>query len=319
VSETTISTIIPAYNASRTIARAIDSVIGQTRPSTEILVIDDGSSDDLAEALRPFERSVTLIRKPNGGAASARNMGIEFAQGDLIAFLDADDYWEPTKLDRQVAICDKRSDVGVTATRYFTQHPGQPRQLRPAEDDARFDHVVMASGDAIYDLMEELWTSTVVVRRKALNGLRFVSGLEPAEDRDLWIRLIAAWPVYLESEPLATYVLEPGSLSRTNVNRDYSNMLRVIRRHSAFLSQGCLRAWESHVFQRWAAGHLGNGLPEEALAPAFQRLRLEPTSPEAWWIYLKCHSMRIFHGYCGSADQRRRVAEKSRSVACHRP
>jgi hypothetical protein len=167
--------------------------------------------------------------------------------------------------------------------------------------------------------MGEFWTSTVVVRRTALNGLRFVSGLEPAEDRDLWIRLIAAGPVYLESEPLATYVFEPGSLSRTNVDRDYSNMFRVIHRHSDFLSQGRLRAWESHVFRRWAAGHLGNGLPEEALAPALRRLRIQPTSPEAWWVYLKCHAMRILHGYCGSAEQRSRVAAKSRSVACHRP
>src|SRR5262245_43212492 len=100
----TISTIIPAYRAAHTIARALASVLGQTYPSNEILVVDDGSPDDIAGAVRPYGERVTLLRKPNGGAASARNLGLDRARGDLVAFLDADDYWEPHKLERQQSL-----------------------------------------------------------------------------------------------------------------------------------------------------------------------------------------------------------------------
>jgi len=94
----TVSVIIPYYRARHTIARAVESALEQTVRPHEILVVDDGSPDDAAGATKVFGSSVTLIRKPNGGAASARNLGIEHAQGEWIAFLDADDYWEPAKL-----------------------------------------------------------------------------------------------------------------------------------------------------------------------------------------------------------------------------
>src|SRR5262245_62168442 len=104
MSSLSLTVIIPAYRAAATIARALDSVINQTCVPDEIVVIDDGSPDDLAHALRPYGSQVTLLRKPNGGAASARNMGLTVAHGDLIAFLDADDWWEPHKTECQKAI-----------------------------------------------------------------------------------------------------------------------------------------------------------------------------------------------------------------------
>lgn len=80
MSEPTVSTVIPAYRATRTIGRAINSLLAQTLPPDEIVVVDDGSPDALAAALEPYEGHVTLIRKPNGGAATARNVGIECAR-----------------------------------------------------------------------------------------------------------------------------------------------------------------------------------------------------------------------------------------------
>ncbi len=95
MTEPVISVVIPAYRAARTIERAVDSVLGQTRRADEIIVVDDGSPDDLAEVLGRYGSRVRLLRKRNGGAASARNLAIEECRGELIAFLDADDYWEP--------------------------------------------------------------------------------------------------------------------------------------------------------------------------------------------------------------------------------
>jgi glycosyltransferase involved in cell wall biosynthesis len=294
MSEAPVSVIIPAYRASATIGRAVESLLGQTRPPEEILVIDDGSPEDLAAALGPYRDRITLIRKPNGGASSARNLGIDRARSDLIAFLDADDYWEPTKLERQLEVFQRHPEVGLVASRFYSQSPGGPREDPvPQVDYRRFgdfsqDQALRVSGMEVMKVTTRVWTSTVIVRREALGDRRFVSGLEPAEDRDLWVRLIAANPVYILSEPLATAVLEPGSLSRSHVDTDFANMLRVIHRHTDILGHRGTRHWEALHFRLWAANHLGDGRPQEALNPAWNRLRRQPTSLEGWRIFLKC-------------------------------
>jgi hypothetical protein len=132
-----------------------------------------------------------------------------------------------------------------------------------------------------------VWTSTVLVRREALGGERFDQMLGTAEDVDLWVRILAAWPVYLLSEPLATAVLEAGSLSRSDIDGDCCNMLRVIRRHADLLGRRGSRRWEAKVYRDWAADHLGNGRPHLALPRAWERLRREPASAQGWWILMK--------------------------------
>jgi glycosyltransferase involved in cell wall biosynthesis len=286
----TVTTVIPAYKAAKTIGRALESVFAQTRPPNEVLVIDDGSPDDVSAAVAPYGSRVWLIRKSNGGVASARNRGIDEARGELIAFLDADDSWEPTKLERHLQVFERHSEVGLTASWYFTQEPGQPRTNAEPFYPVIYDQVLRWSGEQAFGLATQIWTTTVVVRRAALGSQRFESGLEPAEDRDLWVRLVTQHPAYLLSELLATAILEPGSLSRSNVDVDCSNMLRVVRRNRELLGRKGLRTWEAHEFRRWAGGHLANGQPRAALKPAWNRLRLQPLSPEAWWVLLKSAS-----------------------------
>ena len=98
-----VSAVIPAYNASRYIEETIVSVLKQTLPPVEILVIDDGSTDGTPAIARAFGPPVRAITKQNGGEGSARNRGLDEAAGEFVAFLDADDLWEPTKLEKQVA------------------------------------------------------------------------------------------------------------------------------------------------------------------------------------------------------------------------
>src|ERR1019366_2789020 len=92
-----VSVIIPAYNAGQRIARAIASALAQTRPVLEIIVVDDGSTDDTAKVASSFGPPVQVTSKPNGGPASARNLAASLAQGDWLAMLDADDWWFPRK------------------------------------------------------------------------------------------------------------------------------------------------------------------------------------------------------------------------------
>ncbi|MHC5141971.1 MAG: glycosyltransferase family 2 protein, partial [Planctomycetota bacterium] len=106
-----ISVVIPAYNAEKHIARAIESVLAQTRPADEVIVIDDGSSDATAEVVRSFGDKVIFIQQENAGASVARNAGIEAATSDWIAFLDADDEWLPNKLQLQVEHFKRNPDL----------------------------------------------------------------------------------------------------------------------------------------------------------------------------------------------------------------
>jgi glycosyltransferase involved in cell wall biosynthesis len=300
MSEPKVSVIIPAFRAARTIGRAVDSLLAQSRPPEEILVVDDGSPDDLDGALSRYAARIEIIKKPNGGAASARNLGIERSRGDLLAFLDADDYWEPSKLERQLEILRAHPEVVLVAGRFFAQPPGGERSGPCPEVAARhLGRVLVARGEDAFEFAGKIWTSMVLVRRSALGEHRFVSGLEPAEDWDLWVRLITSVPIFLTADPLATYVLEPGSLSRSSIDVDCKNMLRVVRRHAGLLGKKGLRYWEAHTLRRWAGNHLVQGRPRAALKHALSRLRLQPLSPEAWRILVKSFALSLIAGQTG--------------------
>ena len=133
-----VSVIIPAYRAAATIGRAVNSLLAQTVPAAEIVIVDDGSPEPLAPALARYGDRVQLLRKDNGGAASARNLGIDHAGGELLAFLDADDYWEPGKLERQLALMGKYPEVGLCASTYYHETPGSGKRTLSAHVPPRF-------------------------------------------------------------------------------------------------------------------------------------------------------------------------------------
>ena len=108
-----VSAIIPVYNGAPFIADAIDSVLRQTYPHVECVVVDDGSTDATPEILRSYGGRVTVVTQPNCGVSAARNAGVAAGRGVLLAFLDADDIWLPEKLDRQVAVALANPRVGL--------------------------------------------------------------------------------------------------------------------------------------------------------------------------------------------------------------
>src|SRR5262249_40387408 len=160
-----VSVIIPAYRAAGVIGRAVASALGQTRPPDEILVVDDGSPDDVTAALTPFGDHVRLVRQPNGGASSARNRGLDETGGEPIAFLDADDYWEPDKLRRQLDVLALRPEVGLTCSRFYDQVPGQARTPARGGDRELFERVLEPRGPETLLVAKRVWTSAVLFRR----------------------------------------------------------------------------------------------------------------------------------------------------------
>jgi glycosyltransferase involved in cell wall biosynthesis len=293
MSELRVSVIVPAYRCARVIRRAIDSLLAQTRRPDEIIVIDDGSPDDLAGALAPYGESIRLLHKSNGGASSARNVGLDMAQGDVIAFLDSDDYWHPTKLEKQLAILQQYPEVGLVTSRYTVKMADGLSIDYPFMGAASYDQVLVPHGSQIFDLAMLISTVAVVIRRQVLASARFDVTLKIAEDRDLWVRLLSRSSIYLQSETTATVVESPGSLSRSDLDLDCRCMLELVQRSTALLGSSGVRKWKASIYRRWAGTHLSLGRPNRALRPAARRLMYQPLSAEGWWVLLKSSAFTL--------------------------
>ena len=301
--------IIPAYGSAATIRRAVDSALSQTHAPAEIIVVDDGSPDEQVAVIeQAYGHRVTLLRKPNGGAASARNMGIDRSAGDYIAFLDADDYWESDKLSLQLSRFRQHPGLGVVAGAFYQEIPGMARSVQPTRigPQSWYERVLRLGGIRAVRLATMIWTSTVLLRRDALGEERFVPGLEPAEDRDLWIRIVSRHSAYLMKQPVSTAVLVEGSISRSSVDRDKASMLRVVERHRDILGPVGSNLWRSHTLYRWAAV---DPTPRTALPRLLHSLALWPLP---YTGLVGCHRLgrvRRLLVLAGSAARRFTLAE----------
>ena len=124
-----VSVIIPTYNAARHLPESIESIFRQNYPNLEIIVIDDGSTDDTKETITPYLDKITYIYKENGGPASARNMGIKLAKGEFIAFADADDLWPEDKLERQLSHFREHPDAQIVLGRQRVEYLPEAKEL----------------------------------------------------------------------------------------------------------------------------------------------------------------------------------------------
>lgn len=197
-----VSVVVPAYNAETTLAAALRSVLRQSAPPREILVVDDGSSDGTADVAMRFSPQVRLIQQRNGGPGAARNTGIRAARGAWIGLLDADDTWLPSKLERQLAL-DEDGRIGVIACL-----SDKPRQACPPE--IGFDQLWASN---------LLVNSTVLLRRAAweqVGAYDEARALISVEDYNLWLRIAAAgWRILTLQDILARYTRGVGISSNT--------------------------------------------------------------------------------------------------------
>lgn len=199
VEPVTVSVIIPAYNAASTIAAAIESVLAQTRPPEEIIVVDDGSKDETTAVVERFGPAIRLVRQANAGCGQARNTGAREARGTWLAFLDADDAWLPTKLERQIPeTADPRVAVVVCRRRTYE---GRLLDRRLTFDDLWSKNNVIVSSS--------------LVRRSAFAQVGGFWKERACEDYYLWLRLTAdGWEMANVPEDLVVYAPTAQSLSR---------------------------------------------------------------------------------------------------------
>lgn len=212
-----VTVLMPVYNGAATIRRALDSVLGQTMPAQQVLVIDDGSTDDTVTRIAgEYEGAVTLVRQSNAGVSSARNRGLRLATGEYIAMLDADDWWAPGKIASQVALLDEQPDVVATYTGLINvfEETGreEPAAAFPAEklqSQIRLENPALAP-------------SAMMVRRSALEAAGgFDASLRTSEDWDLWFRLLKHGRFAEIKEPLTYY-----QCSSHGISGDAATMFR---------------------------------------------------------------------------------------------
>ncbi len=193
-----VSVVIPTYNRVDTLPRAVASVISQSFSNWELIVVDDASSDDTPSYLDSLDDPrIRAIRQPfNLGGSAARNVGIKAAVGQFIAFLDSDDEWLNTKLERQVqAMADP--NTGVVYSGYLERHSEGMRQVRAREpSDSMFEHIIGLRGVSK--------TSAILVRRTMLDATRvfFDETLPAHQEWDFMCRLAAQLTFKAVSEPL---------------------------------------------------------------------------------------------------------------------
>lgn len=281
-----VSVIIPAWRAADTIASAVRSVLAQGAPVLEVLVVDDGSPDDIAGALAGFPPEVRVIRQGNGGASAARNRGLDEARGEWIAFLDADDEWLPHRLAAQFDALAHHPDAQFVTGKYQLRSPeGRDRLAGPTIKLA--DRTLHLSGAEAFDFAATCWTGTVLVHRDAIGAHRFRTDLRTAEDREFWLRIICTTPTLTVPTAIAVHQVRPGSLSTSDIDDDCLNMLKVVALYEEQIGSEAARHWRAAVHRRAASVHLSQRRWSKARLAAWTRLRLEPLVPEAWWILLR--------------------------------
>lgn len=203
-----VSVLIDTYNHERFIEEAIVSVLGQDFPrdAMEVLVVDDGSTDRTSEVVRKFEPKVRLIRKTNGGQASAFNAGIPEARGEIVAFLDGDDWWAPDKLKRAVEAMTADPDLGIVGNGIIMVHRDGREQTEVLCDGFRFQANTVEGAQLFRLRRSLLGTSRMTIRTSLLRKIGQVPGeIRVQADEYLFtLAAVLAW-VRILPEPLTFY------------------------------------------------------------------------------------------------------------------
>lgn len=227
-----VTVIMPAYNAASYVLDAIESIRQQHYEPIEILLVDDGSTDNTVELVKSHAPEVVIIRQANAGASAARNTGLRQANGNYICFLDADDGWFDGKLAAQVDYLQRHPEVGIAYHNWLVWKPEAdgrfitpllPQVTSASEIDAELSGWIY--GKLLLDCI--VHTSTVMLRRKAREEIGlFDTTLETGEDYDYWLRVARKYEIHKLSKIYSFYRSTPGSL--TNKPQKNNNEYHLI-------------------------------------------------------------------------------------------
>jgi glycosyltransferase involved in cell wall biosynthesis len=288
-----VSILIDTYNHEKFIEQAIVSALEQDFPAAEreIIVVDDGSSDGTPDIIRKFEPQVRLIRKPNGGQASAFNVGIPECKGEIISFLDGDDWWVPNKLQLAAGELEKNPALGAVGHGYYeASSDGRPLGVIVAERDTLIHLQDLSTALLFTHLRCFLGTSRFTIRKKLLDQiLPFPEGLVIEADEYMFTIAPALAPVLVLNKPLFYYRLHEGNLFQYSEKDDKKTRCK----------QGVLEVLQHCLRPRLHAFGIGDDIIDAIIEPIWvdagrMRLGLEGGMP---WETYRVEKAAYRHSY----------------------
>lgn len=263
-----VSVIVPSYNYGHVIGQTLESLLAQTYPHWECVVVDDGSPDDTGAAVARYaerDRRIVYVRQENQGVAAARNNGIARSRGEYVQFLDADDLIEPRKLELHVEYLEAHPEVDIVygGLRFFRTERPEERLFSMSDEDARESYlpIISAAGDEALRVLvgNMIPVNAPLTRRRVVErAAPFDVGLNSVEDADFWIRCAAQGARFQYHDPEGTLALvrsHPASASK-NRRRHLGKMIEMRAKVERTLTdpaarEGNRRAWAE------AQGYLG--------------------------------------------------------------
>ena len=232
------SIIIPAYNAGKFIAETIHSVINQTYNNWELIIIDDGATDNTKNVVALFlsDNRIKYFYQKNAGVSAARNKGLEMVTGDYIAFLDADDVWEPENIEKKIKMLVDFPDVDWVYSDMFEagEKMNKVKVAAIGRDDNILENILLWEGEVVPGPC-----SNLVVRRKCItNGVKFDTHLSTAADQDFCLQLAKSYKGKRIGEALWSYRILSTSMSRNikTMQKDHIYVYRKARKDNMFQS-----------------------------------------------------------------------------------
>jgi glycosyltransferase involved in cell wall biosynthesis len=284
----TASVVIPFCNSAATLVRAVESVRAQTSRAREIICVDDGSTDDSAATLERFGEGIRLLRQPNQGPSAARNAGLAIAAGDFVAFLDADDYWMPTMLER----CGAALDADPACVLAYCD--AKVVDARGETTRASMVNAERAHAPSMDELLGQMWPivpSTALMRRDAARACGgFNQKLRSCEDIHFWLLMREQGTFAYVPEALAAkteYELFPKVLERDPGARDFAGLIAA--RYGARAS-GLVRAFtrfKVHLLYRTAAEAMRAGRIRDARRCYLRAIAYDPGRLKTYFRYAR--------------------------------
>lgn len=251
--EPLVSVVIATYNMGQYLDQAVDSILGQSWRNLEVIVVDDGSTDNTPDVMQRYQQEprVRYQRNPNQGQPKAKNCGIKLAKGDFIAFCDADDFWEPNKLEVQMPLFANPA-VGVVYSEVSNIDENNQRYTRPANE-------VRHSGKVTNQILIENFIpfGTAVIRRACVekNGM-FDEEFRMGIDWDLWLRYSLDWEFAYSPERTYVYRVWSGQMSG-NYRGRYDFAIRILNK---FVDANGDKLDRAYVRKAWADMYIRKGV-----------------------------------------------------------
>jgi glycosyltransferase involved in cell wall biosynthesis len=276
-----VSVVMAAYNYGQYIAQAIQSVIDQTFTDWELIVVDDGSTDDTCEVVQQFlsDSRIHYHRQENRGQPQAKNEGIKLSRGSLVAFLDADDAWLPTKLEKQIILFRQDPNLGVAYTSLYFMDPTGMIMFREKRE--------MVRGDVLQKTLIRNVSPfcSSIVRREVFDDVGlFDESIPLAIDYELWLRVALKYCFDYVDEPLLLYRTGHANLSRRSVERRQLVLDRIL---PGFLAREGVaeRLGKRTIAEAYADTYINQALDVRALSlPRALKYHLKAirTAPWMW-------------------------------------